>query len=958
MSESDDTDELLLMPPHIDDNQLLDNHFTPYYQIVDKLISQVSKLKSRITSIENSSDVSLGSITSSIDTYLNMRSSDSSNTCRRCYSYESLPQNSEQGKYTTQCMSTQSTPQKPRSNLMLKSFPNSPKHEEDTKRFRKPLYRTTVVTDQFQERNVVNEPEFSRPPVNIIREIDDFLSNVKSPAKPEAVRNLNFDNVKSEFSERQNRTLTNVQQILKEMGEQEERNNAILERKSDKTSSDDDIKNEEPKNSIDWKNGIETVSMTSTDSSLTDKTTVLYQPAYTKHKTVKESTNHRTGQDCGNRSSLVTQPFQYNSENATKYSINYQNSDRNSVDRDQTVIENLNAISNSARKEVSTPQIDIHSNAKEMLIMHKKLLDETQSHTDLNNYPLPTKKVVGQVNDSNLGAVSLVNLWNSADMETERNEEKCIQKLQEEKLRRTHCEELIQQLQNKILEQQEKLAVAIQVDEAKDTAIIRFHDAWEKVNMKFKLVVKERDQLENDIQKLVAQNEKITQDFEERFKFHKREADQALRIVQENQNKYEELERKYKQLSVDNETLKSTSQELEGRLKNEEEKNKQLSSILANKEIELAESKNILLHAKQEVSQCQAAVEMCQKDFTSIKAEYDLIQDEIKIERQTVSQLHQQNKALLDELEAQKKNEKVLSTSLKESQAKIENNKKELRNFYQGQVELLVQTKLKEFQKQLDDAEQKMKEELTKKETEIAKSAAMHIQQLNEKYTLEIHLLEQKHQEEMQLKDVRTAHMEQRVRDLENKLERQLDRKEDLMKQLRRVMEAQWAEAMRIINTGRSPVPPDDSSSTIDKLQSLHSKSYHNMEALLNREYDDKATNQPPMHRDSEVQCYDPQVEKRVNYKHCDAAGRRSSKSKSGKPPDSANLQRYIDLLLHKQPGNVLQSRERSTSPKGLTGHPHSDKLMWQYADSSKRKPNSQEGGSQRDENKKKSNWR
>lgn len=60
-------------------------------------------------------------------------------------------------------------------------------------------------------------------------------------------------------------------------------------------------------------------------------------------------------------------------------------------------------------------------------------------------------------------------------------------------------------------------------------------------------------------------------------------------------------------------------------------------------------------------------------------------------------------------------------------------NKKELRNFYQGQVELLVQNKLKEFQTQLDDAEHKMKEQLEKKELEIAKSAALHIQQINDK---------------------------------------------------------------------------------------------------------------------------------------------------------------------------------------------------------------------------------
>lgn len=63
----------------------------------------------------------------------------------------------------------------------------------------------------------------------------------------------------------------------------------------------------------------------------------------------------------------------------------------------------------------------------------------------------------------------------------------------------------------------------------------------------------------------------------------------------------------------------------------------------------------------------------------------------------------------------------------------IDKNKLELKNFYQGQVELVVQTKLKEFQNQLNEAEKVLKSELAKKELQIAKTAADHIQQINEK---------------------------------------------------------------------------------------------------------------------------------------------------------------------------------------------------------------------------------
>lgn len=215
MSDSDDTEELLLMTPHIQDHSIEEAH-VPYYDIVDKLITQVSKLKSRITSIENSSDVSLGSVTNSIDTFLNMQSSDSSNACRRCFSYESLPQGSEYRRTTVpQCFSTQSTPQKPRSKLMLKSFPNSPKYDEELKLFKKP-YRMGAPKegDRLGENEIHKQPLVEES--NIIEEIDNFLSNVK-PLKPDAARTLDFGHCVNESLQKQSKTAVDVHQILKGM---------------------------------------------------------------------------------------------------------------------------------------------------------------------------------------------------------------------------------------------------------------------------------------------------------------------------------------------------------------------------------------------------------------------------------------------------------------------------------------------------------------------------------------------------------------------------------------------------------------------------------------------------------------------------------------------------------------------------------------------------------------------
>jgi len=59
--------------------------------------------------------------------------------------------------------------------------------------------------------------------------------------------------------------------------------------------------------------------------------------------------------------------------------------------------------------------------------------------------------------------------------------------------------------------------------------------------------------------------------------------------------------------------------------------------------------------------------------------------------------------------------------------------KVELKKFYQDQVELVVKEKVQELQKELDAAKLNYYEELKTREMAIAKSAASHIQKLNEK---------------------------------------------------------------------------------------------------------------------------------------------------------------------------------------------------------------------------------
>lgn len=67
---------------------------------------------------------------------------------------------------------------------------------------------------------------------------------------------------------------------------------------------------------------------------------------------------------------------------------------------------------------------------------------------------------------------------------------------------------MIQKLQNSNLELQERLAVALKVDEAKDNAIVKFHDTWERMVGKVRGLSEAKTELEVQLSRLQSGNSK------------------------------------------------------------------------------------------------------------------------------------------------------------------------------------------------------------------------------------------------------------------------------------------------------------------------------------------------------------------------------------------------------------------------------------------------------------------
>lgn len=62
------------------------------------------------------------------------------------------------------------------------------------------------------------------------------------------------------------------------------------------------------------------------------------------------------------------------------------------------------------------------------------------------------------------------------------------------------------------MELQEKLAVALDVDQAKDDAIVKFHEAWESAGQRLKASAKENEDLRSELEAIRAKNRQELQD--------------------------------------------------------------------------------------------------------------------------------------------------------------------------------------------------------------------------------------------------------------------------------------------------------------------------------------------------------------------------------------------------------------------------------------------------------------
>ncbi|XP_020278687.1 uncharacterized protein LOC109852177 isoform X2 [Pseudomyrmex gracilis] len=890
MSESDDTDVLLLIPPDVfhvpsppDSDASSAIHQTDRTSVISELVGHMQSLESRITAIEsrdNSLDVS--ALNNSLDSQLR----DPSCASRSCNRQNNPP---VRFSVSQSASSLQNTPVKPRKSLSVPSAPAECISQNCNNSLRNDATNlgcyigTTTATS-----NTVNTNSPARAKLDVLTSRSD--PSVAPPAscgtgfshamscrreslslrpsdrctdtsnlysKPHAslhstvpvLSNLSNASIGHTSRSRivQEMELLEVDELLQEMeatelelskrinstGGYQYRNEPVYSLTQPVVNASNQEKIG-PFRKLDFQSSKESqlvdasfVSPSKKSNNIFPDISLPYGNSSYLNETEKMITEFKTWeQNAAQQPVPASNGYATESTNSIKNTTEYLSTTSSAVldntrSKESLPDRNVAFTKESAKLSEATPQkAGQYNNNTERLPDHSKMPQgngNIHNRRDRTEFSKSTAHV-GTNTDSHLKKcqrlLSLSDFW---DINPARSQEETLRiKLEEEKFRREHCEHLIQELQKRLLEQQEKVAVAVRVDNEKNVLISQFHAAWSKLKQEVETLEIEHRNSQTNLQSATEKHQSEVSELQSQIKRLEGELSKALDLAAGYKEKSDTTIREKVDLLKNHadelESYKLLVQEAENRY---EEVKIELNKLLKKNEhgeeaLKIVQDELNREHLKgsevrKEMGLIHKALDACEAELAVLRQEKDNLQLKLKEEINRNSILEQKNLSLLKSIDDAKKAEKLARDETKSIVEEKQKIREELQKVYQKQVDEVVKAKLQEFQMQLDSAESEFLEELKTRQQVIAECAAKKIKDLIDKHRLEINLLEEKHKEEKRLFDLQLAQALQRSAMLETHLNSQRATKSQLAEQLHSVMQKQWQQALQIISgTGKT----------------------------------------------------------------------------------------------------------------------------------------------------------
>ncbi|XP_017862438.1 PREDICTED: centrosome-associated protein CEP250 [Drosophila arizonae] len=427
-----------------------------------------------------------------------------------------------------------------------------------------------------------------------------------------------------------------------------------------------------------------------------------------------------------------------------------------------------------------------------------------------------------------------------------------IPALKEEQLRRQHLEKMVQTLQAQMLEYQQRISVAIEVDRSKDCALQQAEQQLKTLNF-------EVQNMRDSVHKLETERN----DAHGKCESLQHELSQAVGLATKFQDKTDkleaELERAKRQASETAQKLEQVEMQLQSSKRSEE-----LSHAEQNK------LRDKFAKADYQVEKLKARIEELEKEKSTLQHQKEMLQE-----------YHQKQKTRADNLELQRKSMQEALANLTDTETnlkkKMEIQQKSLKQYYQQQMENVVAKKLQEFQVQLDKSEENLKAEARERERLIADRAVKQLEMINEKNNQELNLVQEKHNEEVELYRLQLANASKKIDELELQLNCYKTKRADIAQKLHGVMEAQWQQALAILTSPNQTTQLASGETTDSESPDLNNARHY-----------------PETPKSSKTQ-----ASNNTEKNNLDTAAKKDPPS----PVDK--LQSYIELLLSKSPSDL-----------------------------------------------------
>ncbi|KAH8278306.1 hypothetical protein KR044_010884 [Drosophila immigrans] len=389
---------------------------------------------------------------------------------------------------------------------------------------------------------------------------------------------------------------------------------------------------------------------------------------------------------------------------------------------------------------------------------------------------LPSIRLGASVAESKL--ISLSDLWGKSNMAGTviANNASTAPAVQEEQLRRQHLEKMVQNLQSQLLEYEQRISVALEVDRSKDAALQQAEQQCNTLNFEVQHLRDSQHKLE------VERGDQLV-----RCDALQHELAQAMSLATKFQERTEKLETE----------LERSKRQASESLQSQEQLELQLQSSRRAEELshgELNKLRDRFAKVDYQQEKLKARIEELEKENSTLRQQKEMLQE-----------YHQKQKTRADQLETQRKSLQDALANLTETETnlkrKLDIQQKSLKQHYQQQLENVVAKKLQEFQLQLDKVEETLKAEARERERLIAERAVKQLEMINEKNNQELNLIQEKHNEEVELYRLQLANASKKIEDLELKLSCYKNKRADIAEKLHGVMEAQWQQALAILTS-------------------------------------------------------------------------------------------------------------------------------------------------------------